>query len=116
AKTLRHLQAQQNADEIPWEVDLVNNNSTDQTAAVARRIWDENPVVPLKIILEKKMGEAHARKAGIQAARYAILSVVDDDNRVAPDWIKTIFNYYEDPEIGLVGCAGEGDFEAPLPA
>lgn len=115
-ETLRHLQAQQDSDGIPWEVVLVNNNSTDRTAEVAENVWSENPVVPLRVILETRMGEANARKAGIKAARYGILSVVDDDNRVAPDWIKKIFNYYKDPEIGLIGCAGEGAFEAPLPA
>ncbi len=115
SETLRHLQGQQDFAGIPWEVVLVNNQSTDQTVAVAEQTWKENPVAPLRVILETRMGEAHARKAGIQAARYSILSVVDDDNRVASDWIKTIFNYYKDPEIGLIGCAGEGDFETTPP-
>ncbi len=115
-ETLRHLQAQEGFDGISWEVVLVNNNSDDNTAEEAEKIWNENPVVPLRIIPETRMGEANARKAGIRAARYNIISVVDDDNRVAANWIKTLFNYYKDPEIGLVGCAGEGAFEAPVPA
>lgn len=113
--TLRHLQAQKSWESIDWEVVLVNNNSTDATAEVARSVWDENPVVPLRIILETKMGEANARKAGIKAAKYSILSVVDDDNRVEEHWISKVFNYFKNPEIGLIGCAGEGAFEAPLP-
>jgi glycosyltransferase involved in cell wall biosynthesis len=115
ATTLRHLQAQVGYEGISWEVILVNNNSTDQTAQVAESVWNENPIVPLQIILETAQGEANARKAGIKAGRYSILSVVDDDNWVAENWIKTVFSYFKNPEIGLVGCAGEGAFESKLP-
>lgn len=114
--TLRHLQAQKNWEGIAWEVIVVDNASKDGTGALAEKVWKENPVVPLRCIVETKQGEAHARKAGILAAQYDILSVVDDDNRVGEDWIRTLHAYYENPEIGLIGCAGIGAFEAPPPS
>jgi glycosyltransferase involved in cell wall biosynthesis len=115
ATTLNHLQNQKNTEAIPWEVILVDNNSTDQTSVVAGKVWKENPIVPLNILIEENIGEAHARKRGIKAARYSILSIVDDDNWVAEDWIFKINNYFENPEIGLIGCAGTGEFESAPP-
>lgn len=114
-ETLKHLQRQKNFDDIDWEVVLVNNNSTDKTAEVAREVWDENPIVPLRIITENKTGEANARKAGIVNAQYSILNIVDDDNWVEEQWIRKVYQYFENPEIGLVGCAGEGAFESTPP-
>ncbi len=116
ADTLRHLQVQKGCEGIAWEVIVVDNASTDHTAEIAEKVWEENPIVPLRVILETKQGEAHARRAGILAAKYDILSVVDDDNRVADNWIATLHKYYQNPEIGLIGCAGEGAFETPPPA
>jgi len=115
SKTLEYLQAQKNYDNIPWEVILVDNNSTDKTSAVAKAIWDKKPIVPLRILLETKVGEANARRTGIIAAQYGILSIVDDDNWVAEDWIYKIDKYFQNPEIGLLGCAGEGVYEETPP-
>ncbi len=113
--TLKHLQNQKNTENIAWEVILVDNNSTDQTSVVANKIWAERPIVPLNILIEETIGEAHARKKGIQAAKYSILSIVDDDNWVDEDWIFKINSYFENPEIGLIGCAGIGEFESMPP-
>lgn len=113
--TLKHLQNQKHTENIAWEVILVDNNSTDQTSAVANKTWAEKPIVPLNVLLEETIGEAHARKRGIQAAKYAILSIVDDDNWVDEDWIFKINSYFENPEIGLIGCAGVGEFESTPP-
>ncbi len=115
ATTLEHLQNQKNYDGIAWEVILVDNNSTDNTSIIAKEYWNKNPVVPLRIINENIVGEANARKAGIKAASYSILSIVDDDNWVNSDWIKKVNAYFENPEIGLIGCAGEGVFEENTP-
>jgi glycosyltransferase involved in cell wall biosynthesis len=114
-QTLKHLQNQKNADTINWEVILIDNNCTDNTTEIARNTWNISNKVTLNIISESKIGEANARKAGINVAKYPILSIVDDDNRVSENWIFTISNYFTNPEIGLIGSAGEGDFESTPP-
>ncbi len=115
-KTLIHLQNQIKTKEIDWEVILVVNNCTDNTAEVAAAQWAANPVVKLNIIEEKKVGESNARRAGFRIAQYDVLSIVDDDNRVSEDWIFNIFTYFQNTEIGMVGCAGDGDFEENPPS
>jgi glycosyltransferase involved in cell wall biosynthesis len=115
ATTLKHLQDQKNHAHVNWEVILVDNNCTDNTAQLAKKIWAENPIVELKVISEKKIGEANARKAGIAITQYDILSIVDDDNWVSENWIEKLSEYYKNPDIGLIGCAGEGEYEEKPP-
>ena len=115
-QTLLHLQKQENTQNITWEVILIDNNCTDNTAQLAQESWGIQDSVPLHIIKETQVGEASARKAGIIKAKYAILSIVDDDNRVNTNWISSIYSYFENPEIGLLGCVGIGDFESEPPA
>lgn len=113
--TLEHLQNQQNTSGIDWEVLLIDNNCTDNTAAIALETWNKNPIVELKILTEKKIGEANARMLGIKSAKFDILSIVDDDNWVSEKWIWQLTEYYKNQEIGLIGCAGEGVFEEKPP-
>lgn len=113
--TLEHLQAQIVPESICWEVVLVNNNSNDKTVEIVSKTWARNPVVPLTLLKEEKVGLAYARKTSILGAKYDILCIVDDDNRVEKDWISKTYNYFKNEEIGLVGCAGTGDFEKTPP-
>lgn len=114
-KTLEHLQCQIFTKFIDWEIILIDNMSNDNTAQIAQATWDLNPVTNLRIINEPNLGEANARKTGFLAAKFDILNIVDDDNRVPPNWIESISNFFDNPQIGLVGCVGEGDFEETPP-
>ncbi len=115
ATTLLHLQKQKNTEGIDWEVILVDNKSTDDTSKIAKETWDKNPIVPLTLLWEERVGLIYARKTSILAAKYDTLCIVDDDNWMEEHWIKKVSRYFEDSEIGIVGCAGEGEFESPTP-
>ncbi|QYY36320.1 glycosyltransferase [Ruficoccus sp. ZRK36] len=102
--TLRHLQAQQDADGIAWEVIVVDNASTDNTAAVAESIWSEKSITPLRIVHEPQAGLSYARARGAAAARYDIIALVDDDNWTPPHWLTTVEQIFrQHPEVGVVG-------------
>jgi glycosyltransferase involved in cell wall biosynthesis len=88
--TLRHLLAQKVSTETPWEVLVVDNASTDNTADVARRNWPTGHSIPLRIAHESKPGQANARKCAFREARYELLSFIDDDNWVAPNWVESV--------------------------
>src|SRR6185437_5482655 len=49
-RTLAHLAAQENTGAIAWEVLVVDNASTDDTAEVARRCWPAHAPAPLRIV------------------------------------------------------------------
>ena len=108
--TLDHLRRQEGAQDIPWEVVLVDNGSSDGTAAVARELWD-GPV-PLRVIGEPRLGQVHARIRGMTEAHYDLISFVDDDNWVASDWIARVMTAISAyPDAGACGGISEPIYE-----
>jgi glycosyltransferase involved in cell wall biosynthesis len=94
----------------------VDNGSTDDTAKVAQTSWPQPAPAPLCIVSEPKLGQSNARLCGLESARYELVSFVDDDNRVASDWIERVSNRMgSDPAIGACGASIAADFEAPPP-
>lgn len=111
--TLQHLLAQTGLAGDRWEVVVVDNASSDETAAAAQAIWrDGGAPAILRVIPEPKLGLMHARSAGIAAARYEILSFVDDDNWVCPSWCLKILELMTTfPDLGVIGARSEAAFE-----
>src|SRR6266568_2014628 len=79
AATLAQLVAQRVPSEIPWEVIVIDNASTDGTAQVAAACWPAVNCVPLRIISEPRLGLTYARQRGFREAKYEFISFVDDD-------------------------------------
>ena len=93
----------QTAPPETYELIVVNNNSSDDTSGVLERLTREHPN-RIRAILESKQGVAHARNAGIEASRAAVIAFFDDDVSVAPNWIETILRLFaEHPELDCVG-------------
>jgi glycosyltransferase involved in cell wall biosynthesis len=78
-----------------FEVIVVDNASTDSTAAVARRLG-------ARVITEPRKGVSRARQAGFQAARGPIIASTDADTQVPPDWLARIAAHFQDPALGGV--------------
>lgn len=107
-ETLAHLLRQQTPPQIAWEVLVVDNASTDGTPEVAASCWPAGFARPLRIVHERRIGASHARRRGIQEARHEIISFIDDDNWVSPDWVRLVMKVMsEHPEVGLCGGASE---------
>ena len=79
-ETLAHLSRQKVDPGIPWEVLIVDNASTDDTAPRARQLWPESAPAPLRIIPEPQQGKPYACLRGLNEARYEFLGIIDDDN------------------------------------
>ena len=71
-----------------WEVIVVDNNSPDDTRAVAEDEAKRFPA-PLRYLFEPKQGRSPALNTGIAAARGDIILTTDDDVRVPADWLQT---------------------------
>jgi glucosyl-dolichyl phosphate glucuronosyltransferase len=69
-----------------WDVIVVDNNSTDDTAAVVTRTAAALPV-PVRYLFESQQGKSHALNLGIAHARGDVILFTDDDVRVAPVWL-----------------------------
>lgn len=85
---------------VPYEVILVDNNSTDETRQVAAALEDSR----LRYVFEPRQGLPYARNAGVQASLAPLIAFTDDDVRVGPDWVATIYQaFVEHPDIDMVG-------------
>ncbi len=103
-ETLQHLQAQQVPAGLDWELIVVDNASTDDTAAVAQEVWGSNPVAPMRVVPEPTPGLSHARARGAAEARHDIIALVDDDNWTPPHWLARVAAIFRDtPMVGVVG-------------
>jgi len=90
AATLGYLRCQEVSPSIPWEIILVDNASTDGTADVALNNWPNESAATLRVVNEPQLGLSHARNRGFSEAKYEIVSFIDDDNWVCPNWIQLV--------------------------
>ncbi len=101
-ETLHCLMKQQVREEIPWEVVIVSNNSTDDTREVVLKTWQS--AVPLKIVDDASEGVAFVRIRGVREARHDIVLYVDDDNRLDPEWVEQVSDFFRThPGAGMMG-------------
>src|ERR1700730_6467372 len=99
-QTLSHLAAQELTD-VVWEVIVIDNASTDETARVARESWPPGNPAPMRVINEPQLGLSYARWCGFKEARYEFVCFVDDDNWVCPGWVRTVSEVMTThPEVG----------------
>ncbi len=111
-ETIKHL-AQQTVS-IPWEVIIVNNNSTDDTREAALREFGAHNWAPAqyKVVDEPKAGLSHAREKGVQEAAYDYLLFCDDDNWLDAGYVQTAYDFLEGhPEYAAVGGRSEAAFD-----
>jgi cellulose synthase/poly-beta-1,6-N-acetylglucosamine synthase-like glycosyltransferase len=116
-KTLSYLKSQQVRENIPWEIVVVDNGSTDNTAQVALDCWSSEAPAPLKVVSEEKLGLIHARYRGLAEATYDIISFVDDDNWVCPEWVQIVSEVMsQHPELAACGGHNIPEFEIEPPS
>lgn len=80
----------------PYEVIVVDNNSTDNTVAIARSF----PFV--KVISEPCQGPAFARDAGFNDARGEVIGRIDADTILSENWVDTVQTIFADNNIDAV--------------
>jgi glucosyl-dolichyl phosphate glucuronosyltransferase len=100
ADTLLHLASLTTTR--PWEVIVVDNNSSDDTPDVLKRLAHAFPV-PLRYLHEPVQGKYGALNAGIRASRGRIIAATDDDAHVAPDWLDRAEAGLREHDCGFVG-------------
>jgi glycosyltransferase involved in cell wall biosynthesis len=86
-----------------WELVLVDNGSTDSTAAVIEQSLS-GCRRHVEVLEEATPGLARSRNRAIGAARGSILAFTDDDCYPAPDLLEHLVSVFEaDERIGYVG-------------
>jgi glycosyltransferase involved in cell wall biosynthesis len=117
AETLACLAAQEIPTNLPWEIIFVDNASTDASAQVAHEVWTAlgNPA-PLRQLHEPRPGYKMAMQRAIDQVTYRYACIVDDDNRLAADYLRNGVALLENhPEIGILGGPNTATFEDTAP-
>jgi glycosyltransferase involved in cell wall biosynthesis len=105
-ETLIHLKKQIVDGDLAWEIILIDNNSSDNTANLAASEMSDSDI-PFRIFEEADPGLSNARNRGFKEAIYNIVLMVDDDNSLDNNYVQTVYDkFQEDPTIGMVGGKG----------
>lgn len=116
-EVLEQLRSQIGIDSINWEIIVVDNNSTDNTAAVVQTYqanWSEP--YSLKYCFEPKQGAAFARHRAFTEARGELIGFLDDDNIPTKDWVAAAYAFAQKyPKAGAYGSQIHGAYEVTPP-
>jgi glycosyltransferase involved in cell wall biosynthesis len=101
----------QRAPDVDFEVVVVDNRSTDDTAAVVRSFGAD-----VRYVYEEQLGLCHARNRGWRSARGRWIAYLDDDAVASPGWLATIAETFAGArDCGVLGGKVEPIWEAPSP-
>ena len=96
--------ARQTADPASWECIVVDNASTDDTAAAVDAFVAEHPRLALRRVFEPRPGVSHARNRGVLEARAEWIAAVDDDERINEGFIEAYLRFIDSrPEAAVAG-------------
>jgi glucosyl-dolichyl phosphate glucuronosyltransferase len=109
-KMLESFFRQKQIDEIPYELLIVDNNSRDETAVVARKFLKNGNVSYLR---EANQGLSFARNRGIAEAKGEIISFLDDDVLVHERWLSSLKACFDETDTDVVGGRVSLKFEVP---
>jgi hypothetical protein len=112
ARMLASLAAADRPAGFAWELVVVDNGSTDATAAVLENVAAR---LPLIAAAEPLAGLSHARNRGVGVARGRYLIWIDDDVVVEPGWLAAYADAFRRwPEAALFGGKVLPVLEAPV--
>ncbi|NER81706.1 MAG: glycosyltransferase family 2 protein [Leptolyngbya sp. SIO1D8] len=116
-RVLERLKLQRKTVGIDWEVLVVDNNSTDDTASVVhqyQKSWLAD--VPLRYYFEPKQGLAYARRCAIRHVAAPLVGFLDDDNLPQDTWIYEAWQFgHQHPKAGAYGSEVQPIYDVPPP-
>ncbi|MEM9090819.1 MAG: hormogonium polysaccharide biosynthesis glycosyltransferase HpsE [Cyanobacteria bacterium P01_F01_bin.53] len=114
---LDHLRCQIGTSDLVWEIIVVDNNSTDNTADIVRQYqqdWPSN--IPLRYEFEAQQGAGFARHHGTKVANSPLIGYLDDDNLPWINWVRSAYRFgLKHPNVGVFGSRIRGKFATAPP-
>lgn len=127
-RVLDALGRQRVPPEVSWEIIVVDNNSTDETAAVVAQYQakfqancQNDPAIaaPLRYVMELRQGAAYGRQRAIAVALGDWVGFLDDDNVPDEDWVAAAVAFVRDRDrggtVGAIASQIRGWYEVPPP-
>lgn len=99
-----------------FEVLVVDNNSTDTTEERVKLFIEQFPCLQLNYLKEPRQGVSYARNLGVNKAKGDYIVFIDDDETVAPDFLKSLSAFFRNyPQAKLVAEPVIPVFETEMP-
>ncbi|CAN5470207.1 glycosyltransferase family 2 protein [soil metagenome] len=86
---------QQAIDATAFQLIIVDNNSTDNSALISKKFITANPQLNIKYAFETNKGLSFARNRGIEEAEAPVISYVDDDAILPPGFLNAMLDFYK---------------------
>ncbi|MFL3007242.1 MAG: glycosyltransferase [Candidatus Neomarinimicrobiota bacterium] len=105
ADELKHLYRsirEQSIDLGKLEFIISDDGSTDSTKSMVEK-WVEISEISIKFITQKNQGPGAARNHGMTVAEGDLFLFIDSDCEAHPDWIKTIYDEYQQNKFDAFG-------------
>lgn len=94
----------QTIDHSRFEIVIVNNNCTDDTEKICRKFMMAHPEISVNYCIETKQGLSYGRNRGIVESVNPIVTFLDDDAIIAPDFFETTLSFFDQhPEVNAIG-------------
>lgn len=87
-----------------FEIIVVDDGSTDTTAAQVRGWFERHPALTCRLVQQPNGGPAVARNHGVEAARGDIILFTDADCAPTAHWMRALLTPFGEP--GVVGAKG----------
>ena len=98
--------AAQDFDKSLFELIVVDNNSTDNTATIVKHFITSHPELNANYYFEEKKGLGFARNRGLHDAAGSILCYVDDDAILSKGYLRQVVSFFNScPEA--IGAGGK---------
>ena len=114
ATALESVAASKMPQGVPWEVMVIDNNSSDRTRHVVEEFQGRFPGV-FRYLFEPAPGKSNALNRAIRETDADVLAFMDDDVQVEPDWLLMLTRVLENGNYS--GSGGRiipaGDFNPP---
>ena len=88
-----------------FEIIVVDNNSTDNTAAITQKFIAAHPGLNMRYVMEPNKGLSFARNRGIHEAHAPIITYIDDDAEATSAFLESIVGFMEADKT-IVGIGG----------
>ncbi|HEX6461962.1 MAG TPA: glycosyltransferase family 2 protein [Candidatus Saccharimonadales bacterium] len=83
---------------MPDEILVIDNNSTDDTYAIAEEYRQKHPKL-IKLLKQPKQGLIPTRDFGFDQAKSEVLGRIDADSRLEPEWVAALKDIFKDNTI-----------------
>jgi glycosyltransferase involved in cell wall biosynthesis len=101
--------------DVDWEVIVVDNASSDNTAEKVRD-FSSRIEIPVTVVEESQAGKAYALNRGLAEARGEILLFTDDDALVDPRWLRATLEGFAASGAECVGGPVHPHWLGPRPS